>query len=131
MVSFNVWSGTDYTKDTTDFNNTCIESSTDWSYTGERSLKLTRVQDSYNYYTTSFDVSLPKSDYHFSCRLYAPYSNGQVIVTGDANVSTNFSSNKNVQLISVSLSNQPIVSVRFVNWSANTSIFIDEISINP
>lgn len=129
LVSFNAWSGTDYSKDITGFNNS-PESSTEWSYNGDRSLKLNRFSESYAAYTTSYSIDLLKSNYLFTCRIYAPNTNGQIILLSDeGNVSVNFTSNKNVQLITLSITNQSISRIRFVNWTSNTSVFIDEISL--
>ena len=130
LVPHNVWTGTDYLSNTTGFSNECIESSTDWSYNGTRSLKLTRVQESYAYYTTQFSVDLPKNDYIFTFRLYSPNTTGQILLlSNEGNKTLNYNSNANVQLITLSVTNQSIVGVRFVNWSPNTSCYIDEITI--
>lgn len=130
LVPHNVWTGTDYSADTTGFNHTCIESSTEWSYNGTRSLKLNRFQEGYNNYTTSFVVTLPQANYIFTCRLYAPHTKGNIILlTKEGNLEVQFSENESVQLITLSATNRSVDGVRFVNWSPNTSCFIDEISI--
>lgn len=52
LMKFNVWSGTDYKKTTEGFlsgKGQFIESSTEWSFIGDRSLKITRVGDRFRW----------------------------------------------------------------------------------
>lgn len=50
-------------------------------------------------------------------------------MSSEGNTSLNYSSSKNIQLITISVVNKSVSGVRFVNWSPNTSCYIDEINI--
>ena len=132
LVNYNAWSGTDFLKNANGFTNAiCIESSNEWNSNGDCSLKLIRKSGTYNEYSTLYNISLAKNNYIFSCRLYSPQAIGEIIiVSNEGNIHTSYPSNNQFQLITITVTNQSIGNIRFVNWgNIGDSVYIDDVKL--
>lgn len=127
-----MWSGTDYLKNTNEFTHPDnIASSTDWSYNGQRSLKLTRRSESYNDYITTSSLPTPKGDYIFSCKVYSPSANGRVSVfleDKDA-VVVGYVISNDIQSINISINDSEIIAIRFIVDTLLQSAYFDDINV--
>ena len=129
LVSFNAWSGTDYLKNTTNFDNSPI-SSREWCSNGERSLKLTRQSDDYSDYTTNYYSNLPCGTYLITFKLYAPNTNGRIAVfTNEETITIDYSPQDILQDMSITITNLEINFIRFSIWTPLESIYLDDLSI--
>ena len=130
LISFNAWTGTDYLKNTNEFNNHPL-SSTEWSINGERSLKLTNTEDNYEHYSTSYYQTLPTGTYIIQMKLYSPVGTGRigVMLKGEDFQNINYSASDNVQNITITVTNKTIIGLRFYKWTVGTSVYIDDLKI--
>lgn len=134
LWNHNVWSGTDYTHNTNDFTkNENLTSSTEWSYNGKRSLKLTRRTEEHNGYTTEHYTDLPKGDYLFTLKIYSPINTGGSITLfcSEGNVTAQYPKNEDTQTISISVTDKTVIGFRISLYSSLQSVWIDDIKITP
>ena len=132
MAEFDVWSGTDYNKNTTSFTKReNIESTTEWCFNGERSLKLTRRTEEYNGYTTEYYQTLPQGNYLTSIKVYSPESSGQITVftASGNNVNVGYVKHSDIQTILLSVTNEGIIGLRVSIYGSQQSVYLDSISI--
>ena len=131
LAPYNLWSGTDYTKDSTGFSKNA-ESSTEWSVNGSRSMKLTRSSDNYDDYTTEYFFNVPVGDYLITFKIYSPKAYGNFYVfCNEGNQNIGFAKTEDVQLIQLHLTNKTVAGVRFVIYESNQSIHVDDFQIIP
>lgn len=104
IESYNVWSGTDYNENTSNFTPSLgiqLTSSKEWSVNGESSLKIERTNDTSYYVDTSrlTDVTVGKT-LTYSCVIYSPNIGVNIRLRGKG---------INMASVSVPVSNTPIL----------------------
>ena len=132
LFNYNLWSGSDYLNNCTDFNKIYnLISSIEWASNGNKSIKFTRTSNNYSDYTTEHMFNLPTGNYLFSCDVFSPEANGRIylFLEEPETVSINFSASEDVQRVSLSVTNHLIRGFRLVNDSLNKSIYYDNFKI--
>lgn len=132
LLPHDVWTGTDYTQTTSSFTkNDNLTSSTEWSYNGDRCLKLTRRTEDYAGYTTEYYQDFPKGNYKFTLKVYNPDNNGGSITLfcNEGNESVQYTQNNNVQTITIEVSNKTVIGFRISVYSSLKSVYLDEFKI--
>lgn len=130
LLPYNVWSGTDYNQNITGFTRNPI-SSNNWSYDGERSLKLTRTGPNIVDYISDHDITLPTDNYKLTVKIYSPEGTGRVMVKygTDSTSYVMFQPSNQIQTLSIQVDNENIRGVRFLSDTMNASIYIDDIAL--
>ncbi len=135
IETYNIWSGTDYNENTTDFtvgSGANMISSKEWSVIGESSLKIERMGDSSFFSDTSrlTDVTVGKT-LTYSCVIYSPNIEVNIRLRGKGNnlVSVTVPVSNNPTLVSLSAvvpENYDYMFLRFLPASKG-SLFVDNI----
>lgn len=132
LLSHDVWSGTDYSKNVNSFSKRDnLTSSTEWAFNGKRCLKLTRQTEEFSGYTTEHIINLPTGNYKFTVKVYSPDNNGGGITLfcSEGNEIVNYAKSNNVQTISIEVTNKTITGFRISIYSSLKSVYLDEFKI--
>lgn len=129
LLSYNQWTTGEYNNNTIGFQNKAILSNI-WSDIGEYSLKLNRKNNTYSEYVLDCNLNLQSNNYLCKVKILSTNTSGQLgLYSSNGLVSSvNYSPNSKPQLLSLTASSE-IKLIRIVNWTLDTSVFIDEFSI--
>lgn len=134
LAPYNAWTGSDYLKNVTDFSHhNNLKSSTDWSYNGERSLKLTRIAEEYLQYILQYFLheATTQGNYKFTVKVYSPTTNGRIIIVlqdKDA-IWVSYGVSNEIQTITLTITDSQITGFRFTVDTSLQTAYFDEISI--
>lgn len=132
LLNYNVWSATDYTETITGFTNKPI-SSNEWSYTGERSLKLTRLSSTYGDYTTQhIQELLEYNNYKLTIKVYSPTGTGRIQLFHGTDATTTYvdiNQSNQIQTLEIQVNNTPFRGFRLLSYIDESSIYFDDITL--
>ena len=136
IETYNIWSGTDYTENTTNFTKGTgiqLNNSKEWSSNGESSLKIERIADSSYHCDTSHLSNVNAGEtLTYSCIVYSPNIKVNVRLRGNGEDLASVSVPVSTKPILISLSasvpeDYGYMCLRFLPTSRD-SLFVDNIS---
>lgn len=135
LLDYNVWSCGEYNKNVLEWtNNKNLNINNNWSSIGECNIKLTRISDIYDDYTSTINITnLPEDNYLLSITIYSPYAIGSlrlINIDTEEYVSVGITKSDNPYTTSITINSLENVKIRLINWGKiGDNIYFDNIKL--